>query len=86
MPQVLKYCLEPQRIELIGRIGRPAVEERRIAPLMLMNVAAAQREPVILALVSNIAVEADDRACGLPSAETRRQIRPKHSGGLQLKR
>ena len=66
MPQVLKYCLEPQRIELIGQIGRPAVEERRIAPLMLMNVAAAQREPVILALVSNIAVEADDRASGLP--------------------
>jgi hypothetical protein len=53
---------------------------------MLMNVAAAQRESVILALISNIAVEADDRACGLPSAETRKQIRPKHSGGLWLKR
>lgn len=60
--QVLRYCLEPRRIELIGEIGRPAVEERRVEPLMLMNVAAAQR--------------------WLPSTETRKKIRPKHSGGL----
>jgi hypothetical protein len=50
--------LQSKRIELISRI-RAGEHGAGIKLLMFMNVAAAQREPVILALVLILRVEAD---------------------------
>ena len=46
-------------LRIIGRIGRGAVEEARVQPLILANIVAAQREPVVVALVLILRVEAD---------------------------
>ena len=74
VPQILKYCpvnttrlsraigkrgLQLHAVEQVGRIGRGKVGKARVQPLKLANITAAQRQPVIVALILILRVEAD---------------------------
>jgi hypothetical protein len=67
-----------KRIEEIRRIGRPAVGKRRVEFLIFVNVASAQGEPPVAALILILRIKARIRVF------SRLRKRPHRSHGEEL--